>query len=171
MIVLTNTTYNKTELSLFTSRRDFRRWPVASQLNLAIVKTNTHRTIVLTWHHYKHSQVQQHTGQLPNKKHTTGEGALRYVQCACQAGHICPVCCKQPPTFFFNGNVTAAGVQKHNACVQEVCGYAVGIIPPAPVGVMGSTPLAGCSTAHLGLSSQVPFRSCRRAGWYWCMSW
>ena len=32
MIVLTNTTYNKTELSLFTSRRDFRRWPVASQL-------------------------------------------------------------------------------------------------------------------------------------------
>ena len=33
MIVLTNTTYNKTELSLFTSRRDFRRWPVASQLN------------------------------------------------------------------------------------------------------------------------------------------
>ena len=32
MIVLTNTTYNKTVLSLFTSRRDFRRWPVASQL-------------------------------------------------------------------------------------------------------------------------------------------
>ena len=29
---MTNTTYNKTELSLFTSRRDFRRWPVASQL-------------------------------------------------------------------------------------------------------------------------------------------
>ena len=32
MIVLTNTTYNKTNLSLFTSRKDFRRWPVASQL-------------------------------------------------------------------------------------------------------------------------------------------
>ena len=35
MIVLANTTYNKAELSLFTSRRDFRRWPVASQLREA----------------------------------------------------------------------------------------------------------------------------------------
>ena len=44
MIVLTNTTYNKTELSLFTLCQDFQRWPVASQLgNMQVAGSDRER--------------------------------------------------------------------------------------------------------------------------------